>query len=53
MSTESAHWYADIGVFGGEIPTPNLDELARRGLLLTDFYSGMTCSPTRVTNTSG
>jgi arylsulfatase A-like enzyme len=45
--------YADIGVFGGEIPTPNLDELARRGLLLTDFYSGMTCSPTRVMLMSG
>jgi arylsulfatase A-like enzyme len=45
--------YADIGVFGGEIPTPNLDELARRGLLLTDFYAGMTCSPTRSMLMSG
>jgi arylsulfatase len=45
--------YADIGVFGGEIPTPNLDELARRGLMLTDFYAGMTCSPTRSMLMSG
>jgi len=45
--------YADIGAFGGEIPTPNLDELARKGLLLTDFYASMTCSPTRSMLMSG
>jgi arylsulfatase A-like enzyme len=45
--------YADLGVFGGEIPTPHLDELARKGMLLTDFYSSMTCSPTRVMLMSG
>lgn len=45
--------YADIGIFGGEIPTPNIDELARKGLLLTDFYAGMTCSPTRSMLMSG
>jgi len=45
--------YADIGIFGGEIPTPNLDELARKGLLLTDFYASMTCSPTRSMLMSG
>jgi arylsulfatase len=39
--------YSDLGAFGGEIPTPNLDALARRGMLLTDFYTSMTCSPTR------
>lgn len=39
--------YADIGAFGGEIPTPNLDRLARSGMMLTDFHTSMTCSPTR------
>jgi arylsulfatase A-like enzyme len=45
--------YADIGAFGGEIPTPNLDALARSGMLLTNFYAGMTCSPTRAMLMSG
>jgi arylsulfatase len=45
--------YADLGIFGGEIPTPNLDELATNGLLLTDFYANMTCSPTRAMLMSG
>jgi arylsulfatase A-like enzyme len=45
--------YADIGAFGSEIPTPNLDALARNGMLLTDFYAGMTCSPTRSMLLSG
>jgi arylsulfatase A-like enzyme len=39
--------YGDIGAFGGEIPTPNLDRLARSGMMLTDFHTSMTCSPTR------
>jgi arylsulfatase len=45
--------YADIGIFGSEIPTPNLDALAKAGLLLTDFHAGMTCSPTRAMLMSG
>jgi len=45
--------YADIGAFGGEIPTPNLDALAKRGMLLTDFHTSMTCSPTRAMLMSG
>src|SRR5690606_7786051 len=39
--------YGDLGAFGGEIPTPNLDRPARSGMMLTDFHTGMTCSPTR------
>lgn len=39
--------YADLGAFGSEIPTPNLDELAHEGMMLTDFHTQMTCSPTR------
>jgi arylsulfatase A-like enzyme len=45
--------YSDLGVFGSEIPTPNLDALARNGMLLTDFYAGMTCAPTRAMLMSG
>ncbi len=45
--------YADLGVFGSEIPTPNLDALAKAGLLLTDFHSAMACSPTRAMLMSG
>jgi arylsulfatase A-like enzyme len=45
--------YADIGVFGSEIPTPNLDALAKNGMLLTDFYSGMSCAPARAMFMSG
>ena len=39
--------YADVGAFGSEIPTPNLDRLAKSGMMLTDFHTSMTCSPTR------
>jgi len=39
--------YSDIGCFGGEIRTPNLDALAKRGVRATNFYVGPTCSPTR------
>ena len=39
--------YSDIGVFGGEIGTPNLDQLASQGLQLTHFHTATNCSPTR------
>ncbi|MET3826016.1 arylsulfatase [Sphingomonas sp. PvP055] len=45
--------YSDIGAFGGEIRTPNLDALAARGLKLTGFHSAPTCSPTRSMLLSG
>lgn len=45
--------YADVGVFGGEIPTPNIDSLANNGMLLTNFYSSLACSPTRSMLLSG
>ena len=45
--------YSDIGAFGGEIPTPNLDALASGGMLLTNFYAHMSCSPTRAMIMSG
>src|SRR5687768_4527429 len=39
--------WSDIGPYGGEIPTPNLDALAARGARFTQFYSTPRCSPTR------
>jgi arylsulfatase len=45
--------YSDLGIFGGEIPTPNIDALAQGGMLLTGFHANMTCSPTRAMLLSG
>jgi arylsulfatase A-like enzyme len=45
--------YSDLSLYGSEIPTPNIDELARNGMLLDNFYSGLTCSPTRSMLLSG
>ena len=39
--------WSDIGSYGGEIPTPNLDALAARGVRFTQFYATPRCSPTR------
>ena len=39
--------FSDIGAFGGEIDTPNLDRLAHAGIRFTDFHSAPACSPTR------
>jgi len=45
--------YADIGAFGSEIKTPNLDSLASDGVRFTNFYTHATCSPTRSILLSG
>ncbi|MFK7895206.1 MAG: arylsulfatase [Myxococcota bacterium] len=45
--------YSDLGSFGGEIATPNLDRLSEEGLRGTDFYVSPTCSPTRAMLMSG
>lgn len=39
--------YSDLGAFGGEIETPNLDALAKAGVRLSGFHTAATCSPTR------
>ncbi|MCX9155581.1 arylsulfatase [Niveibacterium sp. 24ML] len=39
--------YADMGSFGSEIKTPNLDALANDGVRFTNFYTHATSSPTR------
>ena len=45
--------YSDIGCYGGEIPTPNIDALAARGLRFTQFYNcGRSC-PTRASLLTG
>ena len=45
--------FSDVGAFGGEIDTPNLDRLARAGVRLTGFHTAPTCSPTRAMLLSG
>ena len=39
--------FSDLGSYGGEIRTPNIDRLAKNGIRFTEFYVGSTCSPTR------
>lgn len=39
--------FSDLGCYGGEIPTPHLDRLARGGLHFTQFYNNAKCEPTR------
>jgi arylsulfatase len=39
--------YADVGAYGSEIETPNIDGLAREGIQLTNFHVAGTCSPSR------
>ncbi|GGB83624.1 arylsulfatase [Dyadobacter sediminis] len=45
--------YADLGCYGSEIPTPNLDKLAQNGLRLTSFYNTARCCPTRAALLTG
>ncbi|KAK6384719.1 hypothetical protein LTS17_002282 [Exophiala oligosperma] len=45
--------YSDIGCFGSEITTPNIDRIAREGMLFTDFHAAAACSPTRSMLMSG
>lgn len=45
--------YSDLGAFGGEIATPNLDKLAMGGVRFTGFHTAPTCSPTRSMLLSG
>ncbi|KAL9574581.1 hypothetical protein ACKAV7_001446 [Fusarium commune] len=39
--------YSDLGCFGSEIATPNLDRLSQTGVRLTNFHTASACSPTR------
>lgn len=45
--------FSDIGCYGGEIQTPNLDALAKNGLRFTQFYNMARCCPTRASLLTG
>ncbi len=45
--------YSDIGCYGGEIQTPNLDQLAQGGIRFTQFYNTARCCPTRAALLTG
>ena len=45
--------YSDIGCYGGEIETPNLDKLAAGGIRMTQFYNTARCCPTRASLLTG
>lgn len=45
--------YSDIGCYGGEIDTPNLDRLAANGLRFSQFYNTARCSPSRASMLTG
>lgn len=45
--------YSDMGMFGSEIKTPNMDALAANGTRFTNYYTHASCSPTRATLLSG
>jgi arylsulfatase len=45
--------FSDIGCYGGEIETPNLDRLAEKGIRFTQFYNSGRCCPTRASLLTG
>jgi arylsulfatase A-like enzyme len=45
--------YSDIGCYGSEIETPNVDALAAQGVRFTNFHSAPMCSPTRAALLTG
>lgn len=45
--------YCDIGCYGGEVKTPNLDKLAAEGLRFTNFYNNAKCGSTRAALLTG
>jgi arylsulfatase len=45
--------YSDLGIFGGEINTPNLDSLAREGVALRRFHAAPNCGPSRASTLTG
>ena len=45
--------FSDIGCYGGEIQTPNIDQIAREGLRFTRFTNQARCCPTRASLMTG
>lgn len=45
--------YSDLGCYGGEIATPNIDALAKRGVRFTQLYNSARCCPSRASLMTG
>ncbi len=45
--------FSDLGSYGGEIPTRNIDKLANNGLRFKQFYNGGRCCPSRASLLTG
>jgi arylsulfatase A-like enzyme len=45
--------YSDLGCYGGEIPTPHIDALAKGGVRFTQMYNSARCCPTRASLMTG
>ena len=45
--------FSDLGCYGSEIPTPNIDRLAREGMRFTQFYNTSRCCPSRASLLTG
>ncbi len=45
--------FSDVGAYGGEIPTPNIDGIAKAGIRFTQFYNTTRCCPTRASLLTG
>ena len=45
--------FSDIGCYGGEVRTPNLDQLANEGMRFTQFYNNAKCTTTRASIVTG
>ena len=45
--------YSDLGCYGGEIPTPNIDRLAANGVRFSQFYNSARCCPSRASLMTG
>ncbi len=45
--------WSDVGCYGSEVQTPNIDALAANGLRFTEFYNAARCSPSRASLLTG
>ena len=45
--------FSDIGCYGGEVKTPNIDRLGQRGVRFSQFYNTARCSPSRASLLTG
>ena len=45
--------YSDLGCYGSEIKTPNIDKLANKGIKFSQFYNQARCSPSRASLMTG